>query len=125
MIASCFHGDRGSRLAIQCTLVSGEWLGPCFPEQIPNHLMLLSLAPAAQKETRLHFHRKEEFFQSFAEALLKLATEVILSINENFPLMLIGVDKDRILLSPHLYFHYSLPFMLGLFYSWLRVPSML
>lgn len=112
MTASCFHGDRGSRLTLQCPLVSGEQLGPCFSEQIPNHLLLLSLAPAAHNETRLNFHEKKNPSKAWQKPFLKLATEVILSINENFPLMPIGVDKDRILLSPCLSI---IPFLLFAF----------
>lgn len=93
-----FHGD--SKRADHGVLTCGRACAPlCLPEQVPGALLRLSLIildGALPPSIKLDWISIKRVIPSSAcqKPCLKLAANVIFSINENFPLMHVVVDKD-------------------------------
>lgn len=114
-ISHCFHGD--SKRADHGVLTWGWASEPlCLPEQVPDALLSLSLIildGALPPSIKLDWISIKRVIPSSAcqKPCLKLAANVIFSINENFPLMHVVVDKDSnsLRVSPCLFLYRSPP----------------
>lgn len=123
MIASCFHGDGGSGLAIWS---STEWWmdWALFSWLDTQPAAASSLTPLDGtllpriKSGWISITKKKPS-RAPQKPSLKLATDKFCSVSENFPLMHLGFDKDRdSLVSPALSPLHSSPPLPYICYTW-------